>query len=332
MVNYTLIKYDVFTNNIQVSIELKNIIREEELQREMYDNTYQSNIDAIQNSLYVNNTSYINRCVNIESEVQDYHTLLDDYGICTMSENITPFKNIHNIITLYTGPLIYNDQIYDYEHYQKFREDMKYSSYYDILESKIRLLPYRSEKMHFFHEYDTDPKLTYTMILYMLNYLVDLLSNTYSNFSNMLLNDETNPVIKAAEFSTQRTILENKITELKNNSKGIGDFKDLVLYAKNNLNIWFGYKTEVENKLLSKSDTIQTISSDTIYLSEEYYSPRDIKTDTNVYHLANFQKYVDENNILYDDVVFQKAYKMYISNQEIYLYEYAYYHNNIIIK
>ncbi len=332
MITHTLLKYDVFTNDIKVSLDVKDILGEELSLRQESDNANQLQTDNIQNFLSVDGSSYINRCIAIDNNVQDYQLLINSYERCTENDNITPFNGMHDIVKLYTGPLIYDGQIYDYDQYKYFREDMKYESYYDIVESKIKMCPYSSEKIYLYHNYNGDSNVTYTIMLYFLNYLIDLLSTKYIYFLTMMSDDNTNPIVKANTFSTQRTMLENKISELKNNSKGIENFKDLVLYAKNNLDIWFGYKTEVENKLINISNTTQNISSDTIYLSEEYYNFNTIAHETNIYYLDSLGKYITENNISSSAIVFQKAYKMYISNQEIYLYEYAYYHNNIIIK
>lgn len=332
MITHTLLKYDVFTNDIKVSLDVKDILSEEIILRQESDNDNQLQADSIQNFLSVGGSSYINRCIAIDNNVQDYQLLLNSYERCTENDNITPFNSMYDIVKLYNGPLIYDGQIYDYDQYKYFSVYKKNKSYYDIIESKIKMCPYSSKKIYLYHNYNGDSNVTYTIMLYFLNYLIDLLSTKYIYFLTMMSDDNTNPVVKANTFSTERTMLENKISELKNNSKGIENFKDLVLYAKNNLDIWFGYKTEVENKLINIANTVQNISSDTIYLSEEYYNFNSISTETSIYNLGALSNYISGNNILSSDIVFQKAYKMYINNQEIYLYEYAYYHNNIIIK
>ena len=184
---------------------------------------------------------------------------------------------------------------------------------------------------------------------------LNLYINLYQSIIDNVVPKTTDISLHVDTLFDNRNNLENKIDILLNNPKAILDFKDLVKYANDELNVLLHFKNKVNSNIQTKADNIQTISTETIYLSEEMYplmttfacfsyelsgTYDELSVTEDGYVLKIEQKTLitrDQYNQIRSQVTdlsiecLKKAYKIFIDNGLISLREIGYSFNNSIL-
>lgn len=347
LVLYSIPTYQKY-GNIEYSEYVSNVVNSEKTIRISEDNSLNSNMTKVEIN-YNNTFDFITLKLNLfESTFEDYLSTCDEvYSYVDIKSDI--FNSLFNVleimsnsftgILLYYNPVTSTTTVYDYNDYSTFDDNMKSKLYFTIEDTSIKVYPFNTTKIIYnAYKYSVtikqgqcglfDPKqidfsinnwidnASYTEIINFVGYIIYMIVSSYNHVKNIMANEETNPITKVQQYNSNRNTLENKINILQNNSKAISSFKELVIYAKNELDILYNYKVEVLNKLSTKANIVQLGNSSNIYLSEELYSINELLNDGHTY-LSQY--------IIHDKTTqkYNKKYKLYIKSGDIYLHEFG---------
>ena len=335
----SLIKFDVYSQTHKYSKYVSDTINAEKTTRTNNDALITKSINDIELMFMGNQTTYDNIFNKIETDSQAFTEYLTIFSKFTSEDLFRFAPEFSKVLSIYNGPVFSGPNILSYNEYKdRPLYDKAVFVTRPVIKSPIDIYPFRANPNKI--EYGL-PYIDYYSVLFLVNFVVNILVTRYSEAIDILSDPNHNPVLKMNAGLSQRNVLNDKITELKNNQASVASFKDLVFYAKTQLDVWFAYKTESENKLLYKANVVQNFDNLNIYLSEEYYSYNELIFDSFIDgHTGTYSSFEPLQQVLrepgfydkHDSKVFQRAYKLYISQGEIYLHEFGLYYNNKILQ
>ena len=347
LVLYSIPTYQKY-GSIEYSEYVSDVVNSEKTIRVSKDNNLNSNMTKVEIN-YNDTFDFVTLQLNLfESTFEDYLSTCDEaYSYVDIKSDIINslfdvleiMSNSFTGILLYYNPVTSSTTVYDYNAYSTFDDNMKSKLYFNIEDTSIKVYPFNQTKLIYdAYKYSVTvrqgynrvfgPKqmdfvinnwidnASYTEILNFVGYIIHIIVSSYKHIKEIMANEETNPIVKVQQYNSNRNILENKINVLQNNSKAISSFKELAIYARDELDILYNYKVEVLNKLSTKANIVQSGNSSNIYLSEELYSINELINDGHAY----LQQYTIQDKTTQK---YNKKYKLYIKSGDIYLYEFG---------
>lgn len=310
--------------------------------REQKDIEFSSRIDGT--SSYINSHKNITdypEYTNIQLQIDSLTNTKNDFKFAGVEENLYSFlKNW--LIILRDSPYLYrtvnDEKLKNYkENYHLLTTSQLKNLFIEYHSIGIILYPFRESGEILFDLIDPNISLLVenkTKYTNRLNLLINVLHDYMLLYNDTINNIHSNlSVIEQSvqDFNYKRNILENKIDQLIINPQAIENFKELVNYAKENLDLFMLFQREVTNKLINKADNIQTKTSSTVYLSEEFYSFNELAHQKGHSYLIGIDEFKTWTTLQKDEKNFQICYRLYLDNKVITLYEYASYYNNKIL-
>ena len=310
--------------------------------REQTDTNFNSRIDVATG--YINShqqlTDY-SEYNDISFQLESLKSFENNMSFAGVEENLYFFLKNWLIIlqdSLYLYRIINGERVKYYkENYSLLTEEQLKKLFVEYTNIGIILYPFRTQGETLFElsnpnvSFDLENKTKYTN---RLNLLINVLHSYMLKYNDVINNLHTNINVienSVQDFNSKRNILENKIDQLIINPQAINNFKELAIYARENLDLFMLFQREVSNKLINKADIIQNQSSQTVYLSEEFYSFNDLYFERGHSYLISIDEFKNWTNLQKDDKVFQICYRIYLDKEIITLYEYSSYYNNKIL-
>ena len=360
---------------------LETLLYTQRTKRAEIDDKQQSLLDSLESKLnnYVSKKTFE---IDITDSIQPYLIARPTY-VQSLDIKLPRIENdviikffLDNLSELYKGKTLYynitenNIMVQTYFHfseYQTFSQD-KLDNMYMIIEwLNIKLFPYRNINKYEYINQQINNHMgeiiniweNYIPYIYFINLMyknLALYDDIYQRIVNTIFPNIDIITQSVGEFFDNRNDLESKIDILLSKPEVIVSFKELVKYARDNLDEFLRHSTQVNLELNNKLDNIQTIDTNAIYLSEEMYPLGGTKAflfyennkDRNEALILNN----DQDAIRFrNDTLITKeqyeqlrlqitdlsneclkmAYKLFINNGDICLREIGYYFNNIIL-